>query len=261
MDHKVWVEKDSNYSIVTKDSTEILVWEYSDIDGLLTMSSLTPTSNGSEYKSSGTSINKDGYMLLKQDTWIHMLRVGKPDPLVIGYTGTEGESHTFVQYDMDGVELGNGNMFELVAGFYAIDPISDVTSYFILDGETTVSLVLPYPEDGSLTGVIRLQSAEQQYISLPVSDKTIAEYFVDGVCTTLGMAEADVFQVLKSLPSTESASGTFKVYKPGTTNRASTNNFLTSGEDSDGVKEYRSFLCITKDFGSAYVDFPWNSTD
>jgi len=257
---KEYVDTGGSFDVVENNDGDVKVWKFTEADGVSEEDTLTLEANEDEYKATGTAPDEDCYLLVKRDKLINMIRVGEPGPLLIAYTGETGESHTYVQHDMDGTDVADGDMTELVEGFYYAPSESDTTTYYTLDDKVSAILKFPYGDE-SISGTVRIQSLEQQYISLPVKDKTIAEYFVDAVCDTLDADEDEVFQLLKSLPSTEDASGTFKVYKPGTTNRSSSNNFKTSSEDSDGIIEYRSFLCITKDFGQDYVDFSWNSKD
>ena len=260
MDHKVFVDKGEEFNIVDQKDGDVLVWKYTIADGLTEEDTLTLEAIEDEYKATGTAPDADCYLLVKRNKKINIIRVGKPDPLVIAYTGDTDKTYPYQQNDMDGAELSSGDMTEIGEGFYYAEPDPVENSYFILNEKYTHTFVTPFP-DGSVNGTIRLQNATQQYISLPVKDKQVAEYFVDGVCDILGKAEDEVFQLLKSLPSTEDSSGTFKVYKPGTTKRSSSGNFYLYTEDSDSIGEYRSFLCITKDFGQDYVDFKWDSED
>ena len=145
MRHNLFKAKDTSFKVITTTDTAIAVWTFTTADGLTEQDSVTPSAiNDDYYKAVISTASTDCFMLMKHDGECGIMRVGDPEVLTIGYTGETGETHTHVQYDMDGEELGNGDMIEIGEGFYYAEPASLESSFVVLMGTLVKNLEVPY---------------------------------------------------------------------------------------------------------------------
>lgn len=263
MDHKSVVDKNETIYIAAETDDTVKAWKFTEADGIESLDDIELSDNGADYKGEATAPDADCYMLLKRSdgtNWIQIVRVGKPDPLVIGYTGVEGESHTYVQYNMDGDELSNGDMTEIVEGFYYAKPDPEETCYFQLDGgSVTITMTLPFPDDNKSKGKIVLQPNRYQMVAIPVKGVKVKEYFLDKIEDIIGDDANTVIDVVKAYPSSDVSDNKYMVFKPNLTNPDSSTNFELIQTDGD-YTEITSFYVVTKDFTDDIV-VPWDASD
>jgi len=165
MRHNWFKAKDDSYKVITTTDNPISVWTFTTEDGLVEQDSVTPSAiNDDYYKATISTTGTDCFMLMKHDGACGILRIGNPEVLTIGYTGETDEVHNYVQYDMDGEELGSGDMVEIGEGFYYAEPESLESSFVVLMGYLIKNLEVPYlivETDGGVKSVL----AQQNFIN------------------------------------------------------------------------------------------------
>lgn len=144
MRHTDFKAKNSSFNVIGTSSNNAKIWTFTLDDGLVAQDDATLDAIGDYYSASISTPDKDCFMFVKYNNRCAILRVGDPEVLVIAYIGSEGETISYKQLDMDGKSIDDGDMTEIDEGFYYIEPSSTDKSFFDMGNGIIISLVVPY---------------------------------------------------------------------------------------------------------------------
>lgn len=143
MRHTNFQNKNASFKVLNNTDSILKLYKFTLTDGLITLASPSITVIGNYYRTSITTLDEDYFILIVWGSVIEIVRVGDPDILTIGYNGLISDTVPYKHFDIDGSLLAEGNMVEMGEGFYYIEPISLVQSFFDLSG-SLITLAVPY---------------------------------------------------------------------------------------------------------------------
>ncbi len=263
MRHNWFKAKDTSFKIIDKSDSDIEVMKFTLIDGLTVLDSVTPTAKGDFFIAEIATPNENCWIFTIQNGACGMVRVGSPEILTIGYTGIEAQTHTHSQYDMDGTEVGTGDMTEIGKGFYYCEPFTLSASFVVLLDEIIKPLVVPYGgvKDGSggSSGIIKIESDRFEMVSIPVRGQTVHSYFIAKIEEATGKPASESIELVKAYPSNSLSKDKYIGFVPGVTNPAGSYNFKLV-EDDAGDDAIVPFLVRTKVL-DAPIEISWTTED
>ena len=258
MRHTDFIAKNSSFKIIDTCSDDTNVYKFTLADGLTELDSVSAIDiDNGFFTFEIQTPDEDCFIFTKQGNNIGINRVGNPDILVI-VCFDEDETIPYKQYDMDGAELDSGDMNEIGAGFYYIEPAKLQKSFFNIANGLIVTLKVPY-NAGAKKGTISLESNRFEMISIPVKGKTVEEYFLAKVEEVTGKSASESIEFVKAYPSNSVSSGKYLIFIPDVTKSQSASNFKLV-EDDNGEDATVPFLVKTKEFEDNIV-IEWNTDD
>ena len=258
MRHTDFIAKNSSFKIIDTCSDDTNVYKFTLADGLTELDSVSAIDiDNGFFTFEIQTPDEDCFIFTKQGNNIGINRVGNPDILVI-VCFDEDETISYKQYDMDGAELDSGDMNEIGAGFYYIEPAKLQKSFFNIANGLIVTLKVPY-NAGAKKGTISLESNRFEMISIPVKGKTVEEYFLAKVEEVTGKSASESIEFVKAYPSNSVSSGKYLIFIPDVTKSQSASNFKLV-EDDNGEDATVPFLVKTKKFEDNIV-IEWNTDD
>jgi len=262
MEHTSFKEISSDYKMICRSDTDVLVWSYTTADGLEERDTITPTAIGDYFIATITTPDVDCFLLTKQSNEYGVVRVGNPEVLLVVFTPDTGLTIPYKQFDLEGSEIDSGDFTEVVSGFYYVSPSTLDASFFLINNAIIKTLSMPYfvfnCSGGSGSSIdknymnvgfnmIGFGGNRYSYFDLSngvwVDDENVeatAGDLAKAVCYKYGLVWNDrdddkfIGKYLKYLRSANENTGRVLYYKCGITPFDNENNFPLMQTDEDG---------------------------
>ncbi len=212
------------------------------------------------YSTSISLPDEDCIIIIKFKMQPIVIFVGNPPKRFIYFGSEEGKEISYSHFKTDGDPIDNGDLIEIISGFYYHDVRDNADSIIEID-EIPYRIKMPHCEGvGSTSGTVLLQHDVWQLLAIPRENVNVKEYFVDRIASKYSLAPEDMVDICTAYFGSENK---FRSYIPGITNPLTENNFPLVFSD-DGNLEITGFWVKLKDLTGLVPDvndisFEWSS--